>query len=409
MLATQTRLNAQLADTTATIEAQQLTNREINILQAYQNNVVESYNNVLAIRQQIAEHFKDIQKTIPTDIDCGRAFELYAHGKTEHCEQALFGIERSVDHYAAQIKYQRAQIAESRFEYSKAHYLYHQAAKTCPHNAHYLNQAALISYYLKRFNESEALFKHSIALMQSQNPDDAAIASVLYNLAALYQESNRLSEAEVALVQAITIQEKTLGISHIDLIPTINELINIYKKLGRIDQAIILATKNLNIAEEHASPPYQNLTHHLVESATLHAEVKKFSEAETLLRKNLSIAENINGKNHPSVIESLKLLADLYFIQNRYNNAEPLYTRALRIAVQAYGQSHLPLIEIYENIAQIFNKTGRKKRAQESLNKALEVVTNNFDINSPEYHVLEQRIKHTLNHIHPTAIPPVSG
>ena len=67
-----------------------------------------------------------------------------------------------------------------------------------------------------------------------QHPD---FASSLYNLAGLYQATNRHDEAEPLYKQSMEIRRITLGEQHPHFADSLNNLTALYREMGRHDEA----------------------------------------------------------------------------------------------------------------------------------------------------------------------------
>jgi multidrug efflux pump subunit AcrA (membrane-fusion protein) len=78
----------------------------------------------------------------------------------------------------------------------------------------------------------------------------------LNNLAALYQATGRLAEAEPLYRRARSIKEKLLGPDHPDVAMTLNNLAVLYKKLGRREEAAQLYQQALSIFESALGPEH---------------------------------------------------------------------------------------------------------------------------------------------------------
>ena len=126
------------------------------------------------------------------------------------------------------------------------------------------------------------------------------MAQTLNNLAIVYRDQGKYSEAEGLYKRALVIREKALGASHPDVAQTLNNLAIVYRDQG------------------------------------------KYGEAEGLLKRALAIREQALGANHPDVAQTLNNLATRA-IETRASTARRRgsYKRALAIMRrQALGASH---------------------------------------------------------------------
>jgi tetratricopeptide (TPR) repeat protein len=77
------------------------------------------------------------------------------------------------------------------------------------------------------------------------------------NLAALYMETGRPSEAEAYLVETLTAQRKVLGDVHPETLLSMLNLGSLYLGLNRVDEALLLARELM----EHGSQSHQHYEH----------------------------------------------------------------------------------------------------------------------------------------------------
>ena len=114
----------------------------------------------------------------------------------------------------------------------------------------------------------------------------------------MFQDTNRLGEAEPLMRRALAIDEKSYGPEHPDVARDLNNL------------------------------------------AQLLQDTNRLGEAEPLMRRALAIDEKSYGPEHPAVARDLNNLAQLLQATNRLEEAEPLMRRALAIDEKSYGPEH---------------------------------------------------------------------
>ncbi len=84
-----------------------------------------------------------------------------------------------------------------------------------PNVAIHLNNLAALLQDTNRLSEAEPLYRRALAIdEQSFGPDHPNATIHLNNLAALLQDTNRLSEAEPLMRRAMAIAEKSFGLEH---------------------------------------------------------------------------------------------------------------------------------------------------------------------------------------------------
>ena len=122
-------------------------------------------------------------------------------------------------------------------------------------------------------------------------------ATALNNLAMIYHDTGRYSDAEPLYYQALSITRRVLGTDHLDTAVSLNRLAGLYYAQGR------------------------------------------YSDAELLFDEVLSIRRRVLGADHPDTAESLNNLAVLYRVQERHTEAAPLLKKAVEIMERVLGRS----------------------------------------------------------------------
>ncbi len=176
--------------------------------------------------------------------------------------------------------------------------------------------------YRRRLNQGEAQdYKTEQALaieyyqkaveLQKELGLDIDLAYTLNNLAFLYNNQGRYSEAEPLYQQALAIRRRLLGEEHPDVATSLNDLAYLYYNQGR------------------------------------------YAEAEPLLQQALAIRRRLLGEEHPDVATSLNNLALLYNNQGRYAEAELLYMQALESRDQLLGANHPNTVTVRNNLERL--------------------------------------------------------
>jgi tetratricopeptide (TPR) repeat protein len=89
-----------------------------------------------------------------------------------------------------------------------------------------------------RLAEAEPLYQEALAIRQAALPaGHPAIATGLANLAGLYQDQNRLAEAEPLYQEALAIYQAALPAGYPDIATSLNNLAVLYFNQGRYAEA----------------------------------------------------------------------------------------------------------------------------------------------------------------------------
>ena len=234
-----------------------------------------------------------------------------------------------------------------------------------PRLATTLNNLAELYREQGRYTDAGPLYQHSLGIWEkalgSDHPD---VATTLNNLAGLYRTQGRYAEAEPLYRRSLGIREKVMGPDHGDVAASLNNLGGLYEAQGRYSEAEPLYWRTLAIAEKALGPDHPHMGTTLNNLAGLYQKQGRYAEAEPLYRRSLRIYEKALGAEHPDVARSLDNLAVLYRTQGRYAEAEPLYHRALGIREKALGPDHPNVGTTLNNLARLYQSQARFAEAE---------------------------------------------
>ena len=218
-----------------------------------------------------------------------------------------------------------------------------------------LNDLALVYDSQGKYTDAEKLYIRSIGIREKAlGQDDSSITAALNNLAGLYRDQGRYAEAEPLYIRAIRIEEKELGPDHTDFASTLYNLAELYRVQEKYAEAEPLYTRSLGIREKVLGQDHPSVARPLNKLADLYKAQGKYAEAEPLYTRSLGIREKALGPAHPDVAFSLNNLALLYEAQGKYAKAEPLFIRALGMYEKMVGKDHLFVASALGNLADLY-------------------------------------------------------
>lgn len=222
--------------------------------------------------------------------------------------------------------------------------------------------------------EAEPLYKRALAIREKAlGPNHPDLASLLNNLALIYQAGQRYGEAESLYKRALAIREKALGANHPDVARSLVNLADLHAVQARHREAEALYRRALAIRERSLSRDHPELVKLLISLADVYVAQARFAEAEPLHKRALVILERVHGPQHPEILDSLNGLAALYEGQARYAEAEPLYRRALAISEKALGSEDPDLVAPLNNLAAVLRAQARYAEAELLYKRALAI------------------------------------
>jgi tetratricopeptide (TPR) repeat protein len=248
-----------------------------------------------------------------------------------------------------------------------------------------LNQQAIALGREARYAEAESLYKRALVIAErALGENSPSIATILSNLADVYEAQHRYAQAEPLHKRAVAIREKALGPNHPDVAMSISELAAMYWRQGRYPEAEPLLKRALAIREKALAPDNPDVATSLNNLGALYERQGRYGDAELLYKRALAIREKVLGPDHPDVANSLNNLALLYKVQSRYADAEPLYKRALAIREKALGPDHPDVTRSINNLAALYADQGRYAEAEPLLRRALAIRERVLGLDHPD-------------------------
>ena len=274
-----------------------------------------------------------------------------------------------------------------------------------------LNKTGLYLYTHALYEQVELLYQRALAIRECQpRADPFNTATILNNLASLYDKQGKYAQAEPLFIRTLAIWEQQAGTKHPGIIGILNNLAGLYAAQGKYAEAELLYKRALDIAERSRAKnallvynitiSLNNLAHlyllwdkykeaepllirvltidphraaSLANLADAYSGQKRYSEAEPLLIRALAIWEQQMGAEHPAMALGLNSLAAVYAFSGKYVEAESLYLRSLAIHERLLGTAHPDTALILNNLGALYRSQGKYAQAKPLYVRALTI------------------------------------
>jgi CHAT domain-containing protein/Tfp pilus assembly protein PilF len=234
-----------------------------------------------------------------------------------------------------------------------------------------LNDLAKLYESIGRYSDAESLYRRSLAINEREHGPDHNVVVVLNNLASTYAAEGRYAEAEPLYKRSLVLCEKVFGPDHPDVAIALGNLAELYLEEGRYVDAEPLLKRALAISEKVHDDANGAMA--LSNLAVLYEQQGRYSDAEPLYKRSLALCEKTNGPNHPDVAVPLINLADFYRVTGRYADGEALAKRALSIAEKKLGPDHPSVANSLNILATLYWKQGRYAEAEPLYKRSLAI------------------------------------
>jgi tetratricopeptide (TPR) repeat protein len=247
-----------------------------------------------------------------------------------------------------------------------------------------LNNLALLYHNQGRYSEAEPLYLDALKmrrrLFTNDHPD---VASSLNNLALLYHNQGKYSEAELLYLEALEMTKRLFTGDHPDVAISLNNLASLYYNQGKYSEAELLYLDALEMTKRLFTGDHPYVASSLNNLASLYDSQGKYSEAEPLYLDALEMIKRLFTGDHPYVATSLNNLASLYKSQGKYSEAEPLYLDALEMTKRLFTGDHPDVATSLNNLASLYDSQGKYSEAEPLYLDALAMSERTLGANHP--------------------------
>jgi CHAT domain-containing protein len=211
-----------------------------------------------------------------------------------------------------------------------------------------------------RYDLAEQYSERSLAIREKGLPaDDALIGESLLGLAEVYQNENRLAEAEPLLKRAAAIKEKKYGADSKEVAIVLNILASVYDGLDRGAEERTTLLRMLAIDRKVFGDDDPD-------TATAHAKIGDldrreghFDDAAAQLSQARAVTDKGDQRGNLTAASVDIDLAKLGLAQRRYGDAEAAARRALAIYRPIASESFPGLIVAHDVLAKTLQGDGR--------------------------------------------------
>lgn len=232
-----------------------------------------------------------------------------------------------------------------------------------------LSNLALATYKSGDEIEAEKLYLDCIARKRKVAPKSESLAKSLTNLANLYTDERKCTEAKKYYLEAAEVDSAIFG-SHSAEAGV--DLLNVGVMLQKCQQpreALAYLDKANTIFAALGDKYGQVRALHY--SSLGHGDLKNYELASKFSSRALTLHEELKGKGHPDTIVHLLAAGDALFAASQYQAAEKLYLQALHSVRSTQHPNNVRLTECNLALAQLYRKEKRLDDAEQYFKKSL--------------------------------------
>ncbi len=269
--------------------------------------------------------------------------------------------------------YQRAEYAEAQGRYEQALELLVGEEEQLL-TAQILSNLGVLHIHLAHPPLAESYLRRALRVREELfEPVHPELAQNLNDLAGVYHNQGKLTEAEPLYQQALAIQEQTLGAEDPVTVRTLGNLALLKYSQKEYAESETLNKRVLAAREKHLGAQHVDTGQSLLNLAYVYLLQQRYSEAEPLFRRALAIYEEAYGPEHPHTATALNGLGLFYHAQQRYDDAEPLFQNVLATWEKAYGLVYPRFVGLLKALAEVSLSREQYEEAEQLQRRAWQI------------------------------------
>jgi CHAT domain-containing protein/tetratricopeptide (TPR) repeat protein len=222
-----------------------------------------------------------------------------------------------------------------------------------------------------KYTEAETLYRQSWEIdTRILGEKNLAVVADMSNLAKLCTLMGRFIEAERLYLQAIHICTQVLSHDHPQITGMMDRLASLYLRMARYQEAKDIMEQAIDLLRNTIGEKQLALSALQTNFAGYYREAGMYTEAESLYLQVAKFEHDILGEYDPSFAITVHELAALYCKMGKYDEAEPLLAHSVEVWRRA-GDDHLAYG--LNTLGWLYLQTGKYAEAEPLLLQALEL------------------------------------
>jgi tetratricopeptide (TPR) repeat protein len=201
--------------------------------------------------------------------------------------------------------------------------------------------------------------------------EDLILATIFSELGISHWYLGKLHTATDYHKKAMEIREKKLGLNHVDVASSYNNIGGIYHDIGELEHARGYHQQSLKIRENQLCPNYVDVATSYDNLGKTCHDMGELEQAKDYCQQALKIRKKQLGPNHVDVATSYENRGIIYHSMDELEQAKAYHQQALEIREMQLGPNHVDVAASYENLGTVYCDMGELKQAKDYHERAL--------------------------------------
>ncbi|XP_046847292.1 uncharacterized protein LOC124440912 [Xenia sp. Carnegie-2017] len=171
--------------------------------------------------------------------------------------------------------------------------------------------------------------------------------------------------ATKVLYEIAEIQTKVLGVDHIDVSYSYNELGGLLWKNGEYEKAKDFLERAMRIQTKTFGPDHVNIATTYNNLGLVYDHIGEHEKAKDFYERAMKIETKTFGPDHVGTAKAYHNLGLLYYNKGEYRKAKDFYERAIEMITKAFGPDHFDIAMTYNNLGAVYSKMGEYEKAKD--------------------------------------------
>ncbi|XP_046864393.1 uncharacterized protein LOC124458426 [Xenia sp. Carnegie-2017] len=203
--------------------------------------------------------------------------------------------------------------------------------------------------------------------------------SYSYNeLGELLWKNGEYENAKDFLERAMGIQAKTFGPDHVNIATTYNNLGLVYNDMGEYRKAKDFYERAIEIESKAFGPDHVNIAIKYNNLGLVYNNMGEYEKAKDFFERGKEIQAKAFGPDHVSIATTYNNLGLAYSDMGEYKKAKDFYERAIEIESKAFGPDHVNIAIKYNNLGTVYKHMGEYEKTKDFFELAMKILTKTF-------------------------------
>ncbi|MCA9708074.1 MAG: tetratricopeptide repeat protein, partial [Myxococcales bacterium] len=239
----------------------------------------------------------------------------------------------------------------------------------------------------------EALLAAELGLRLARRVGQPSLeALALGRVASVLHTQGKWEESEAAYRETLALLEATEPVDVLRVAVVSNDLGAQLFERGQVDEALALHRRALEIREHELGSSHPYVGSSLTNLGNVHYARREHDEAQRYYERALALYARVYGPDHPLTTLTQGNYAALLMVRGELDRADPLLREVVRIKERTYGPDHPETANAYNNLARLEQERGNLDLAHEHLQRSLRSLSTSLGPDHPQLRTALQNL-----------------